>query len=212
MVGLENDNHSHLELVGSSCKASVLPGKTPLTYIGFEPQERQSAVVAVIIHVCHSEKGREKSTSRESHLFKINWKDGKTHLDVKEVWVPMKERLGQFVGEHLQVHAGDEFYGTDRAKAEKDSSYNFVPDCNLLCRYLNGTANIPALKAAVEKVKVEESVNEKAEREKAELNRLLREHINRLSAVKTVARNEIGFLWNGKKGWKQVCNLLKDIP
>ncbi len=211
MVGLENDNHSHLELVGSSCKASVLAGKTQLTYIGFEPGEKPSAVVAVIIHVTHSEKGREKSISREGHLFKIDQKEDKVHLDTEEVWVPMKGRLGQFVGEYLQVCVGDEFYGTDRTQAEKDSSYHFVQDGSRLCRYLNDEADVEALKAAVEKVKMEESSSEKAGQEKAEFRRLLREQTDLLRRVKSIAEIRMNAFWTSQGGYKEIHDLLSHL-
>lgn len=72
-------------------------------------------------------------------------------IDLENHWVPVPGRLGQALFDGgaacIQVAIGSDVYTTNPDRVGK-SGYRYVPDANLLCRYLVGEATAEEVEAA----------------------------------------------------------------
>lgn len=149
-------------IVGSNVPISCLPGEQVMIAT-IHPVEHQRAVVAI-------------AYMEEGAILYLDWHhdllfggDGTAEMSTIS---PVSGRIGQAYGDFkrkiswIEVQAGDKRY---TSAAHRTNVANYVPDPNLLCRYLAGDVEVDALDEAVK----EQKKHEARENREANLHLLL---------------------------------------
>lgn len=126
-----------------------------------------------------------KSNYNTDFFLSLENKDGKVKVDLDDQWFPKAERLGN-ISDYgvVNVMIDDKWYTTDegyKLDPGKDQGSIkkgkiFVPDANLLCKYLIGNIDAQAVIDAAQEVTEEKSAREQIaelEKEKKKLTDLL---------------------------------------
>ena len=176
-----------IEFLGASVPASVSPGsKVSFLTLGNVVSTDEDGVVAIVLH---TERGSGKNSQRHSVPFflSVSQKDGQPYIDLEEYWVSSADRPGQIVCEYgyeswLEVRINGEVFSTrdpinkyEPAKLRHVNRY--VPDVNLLCKYLAGDVGAEEVKEAAERGDAEVAAKLKppVDEEKEKLSALFEE-------------------------------------
>ncbi|MDO8512769.1 MAG: hypothetical protein Q7S57_05860 [bacterium] len=175
----------NITLIGSSLPVSCRPGDE-VSSLTIRPDPEAVGVIAVSVY----DRGRTKEASeRIACLFAVgHTTDGESRINLENAFECDGERLGEAHWEgFVEVWVGVESYhsfNTDKFPQYKRSG-RYVPDPNLLCRYLVGTASADEVKAAA--LKVEEDQTE-LEELRAKVSRLTELGIHDLTKLSGLNR------------------------
>ena len=138
--------HDSMSVVGASCPVSVSLGKSCNSFF-ISPKEEKEGIVALSIAAQESN-GKQSWTRYYDFILSVRSpKGGKPVIELSEFWIPPAERLPEIV-EHsaLVVRAGGEVFTNSRHKFPEPT--HFVPNPNLLCKFLVGEVTSDDLWAA----------------------------------------------------------------
>lgn len=136
---------------GSNLKTSVNPGSKVQLFSIIAPEKGKQGIV--IVTITRKEGTGKNSTSLSQDFILPVYhpvdENKKPYIDLesKSIWVPpFPDRLPQIEDSYYQyelnhiftVKIGGIIYTTDKYTAEKNPKVRYVPDGNLLCRYITG--------------------------------------------------------------------------
>lgn len=163
---------TRIRVLGSSVPLSAVPGYKSSSFSFSMEEGQRPGLIAVSVM-----RPEGKGVIGGEYFLPTRMKDGAPYVDLEEPWVPLKGRLGQVHGEGVEILIGGKTFTT--VDVPSSSAYNaerfardyFVPDPNIICRYLAGDVGADAVIHAAVQYKVE--VNARArvselERELAE--------------------------------------------
>ncbi|MDD5567231.1 MAG: hypothetical protein PHH01_03475 [Patescibacteria group bacterium] len=164
---LEGKLSSRLKLIGSTLPASVVSCDDHHEAITIAPEKGKAGLVALASG--HLIKG---SWSHNCYLLEVRWEleDGKRpSVDLKQVWQPSADRLGGIVSyDNNQYHCIqvmiDSDWFTSNRRMQGKPGYRYVPDPNLLCRYLIGEVDKETVIAAASEQAEEETARDQLKR------------------------------------------------
>lgn len=149
--------HTDFRINGSSMPNSATDQSKYVDVATFTaPSDKKSYGVLAIYARDHDSK-KEKNIS---FLLAITWKDGKPDIDEQSPWVSPADRLGQAYYDCVSVKVGDVVYISSEEVAKKHG-YKYVPDGNLICKFLAKDVELDALEKAVQEVEKKKSKQEK---------------------------------------------------
>ncbi|MDO8462951.1 MAG: hypothetical protein Q7S96_01605 [bacterium] len=178
-------NEPELTFLGSSCRASTLPG-AKVSSVSFTLHEEQQYGVAAVIVDLTSGSGKNASKEAYPMLIKIQGAGQGDHrelsVDTENIWVPEGPVIGGIVHAFYQTAIevvapdGERFTTLDLEKARRYSddypelymryyvsACQYVPDPNLLLRCLVGDCTIDDVLSAAQQVAAEQTQLEKAQ-------------------------------------------------
>lgn len=162
-------------VIGASLAMSVRPGDYARSFMIYLPDDVEFGVIALAVSSHRfNKKGNTGYSSYPSFPFLLAVRRsprGETLVDLEEQWVPSQP--AQVYGSCLEVQIGDERFSTEK-QYEKGNSrqIRYVPDANLLCRYLVDKATADEVRAAAEEAVAEMSRQERIAELEAQVKRL----------------------------------------
>lgn len=197
------------------------------------PEQGKDGIVAIAVAIVSEDRKGYQRSQYVTAFLRVSWKQkgeqAYPFIDLDESWVPA-DRIGQVTHEGVEVMLknGRRFSSRDNFKYDVNKGKDlprFVPDGDLLCRYLWGTAHAAdVLHAAVqEKVKsLEPTAVKRVEQLTGELRQLKNEKKARetellalnLDMLKLCGQREDEYqaLVGDLARSKSFCRLLKLIP
>jgi hypothetical protein len=181
-----------IEIIGSTVQTSVDGKKAGrVNAVSIALKRGESGMLAVVVTTGY---GKRECLSYHGYFVHVTWeRDGeKPFLNKECQWLPTDPtRLGQIVGEHLEVSVDGVIFTTNHYDRDKHG-YRYVADANLFCRYLFGTATKEEVETAATECTAEISMRKELERANADLKCMLDERARLVGE-----KNEI---WGKLKG------------
>ncbi|MEA1929408.1 MAG: hypothetical protein U9M92_00765 [Patescibacteria group bacterium] len=158
---------SSIRFLGTSIPTSAKPGDNELASICIYPEESRPGLVAVVVMV----PGKRRDTNFRQFFLQVRWENGQPRIDLEETSCLLdSRRLGQAYDDHIEVEIDGQRYSSVSVRATRAGKpILHVPDANLLCCYLAGTAGAEEIVEAAEEQEAEVSVREELAGVKAEL-------------------------------------------
>lgn len=140
-----------ITILGASMPVSVRLGATVNTFALVPPTD--GGMVALRVH--SSRWSSSKKWHQETYSFFLSVADERgegSDIDLEHLWGPQSDRLGQIEGSYLEAQIGNDLF-TTRPQEYWDQyptsmRRHYVPDGNVICRYLTGGIGADALRAA----------------------------------------------------------------
>lgn len=182
---LISGRYGKVKFIGSSLKASLLPGEAAFGITIIPPAEKNSAgVVAVVVQTSD----RIMST-RTFLLWVYRDEKGDAYIHPNKEWLSFSDCLLSIVDDVLVARTEDAVFTTSQDYAKKHACF-YVPDANLLCLFATKKATEDDLRAAAEKFQQEKSALEKQPELLAEID-ALRTETGKLQREKSELMAEI---------------------
>ena len=149
-------------LLGSSMPTNATAGSPGLHQLAIFPKSQVDGVIAISVTRMVLGK-REETVFHYPFFIYVKWKDGKPIAELDESWVSHKiiscvTRSGIEV-----VLPKDRRVSSTPFREPNTTKVSLVPDADLLCRYLVGTATLREVRQAMIKEKVEKSAPKRIE-------------------------------------------------
>ena len=148
-----------LKLLGASCSANRDADHSGGmdTRVGWHEDITIFPEIGDIVAICEYRPDPKRSYAEciQYRLYKVILKDGAPFLDLNPktgLFVCDPARRGCIVGESIEVQIDGQLYGNDPGRTKKDPNYHFVPNGNLLCRYLVNKATPDEVKGGVKSI------------------------------------------------------------
>lgn len=158
---LEGINTDMFLMLGSSLPASVSPDRyTYVNSLTIAVERGKKGVMAVRVTTARFDK---KYTNYIGFLLPVEWKgdDPRPFVDLEHPFVPRGDRLGQVVDDHLEVVIDGKTFTTNEHAERDEPGKVYIPDGNLLCKYLVGDVDAEEVKAAATECAEEEAARKK---------------------------------------------------
>lgn len=150
-------DNENIELVCTSLEVNASAGEYVSTLAIVPPlKNEEEGVVGIRIWDYNTDR---KFPHQVSFLLRVYRDENGPHIDLEKAWAPHFDRLGQIVENFVTVKVGDEIFVSSQNYAEKNSCH-YVPDGNLICRYLNKKAEEDELRASATLYQAEKSARE----------------------------------------------------
>ncbi len=200
-------------VIGASVPTSVLPGRFVSSF-GLQLWGSEIGVVA--LSVCTKRFHDRKNGAMFPFLLVIRPDGGDVvRIDLEEQWVPTE--FTQVHTYHLEVQIGDEWFSSSKSYPGITRHARHVPDANLLCRYLVGTATADEVRAAAEEAVAEASREKRIVELEAqvkqleEIRRIMEEHIQELNVRIQRHRDEKAIFHQSATEWRTYAEMLRSI-
>lgn len=183
-VVLTGAGQHSIRFIGSSAPTTVPPGARIHSFGVCQDEASEIDVLAVSIWTGDPKQGQQWT----DFMLRAAKEDGKCVIDLEDPWIPMNGRLGQVVGDHMEVFLGGEWFTTDSAFANKGTG-RYLPGPNKVCAYLAGKIEEKELLEQAEAAQAEVTVREQLAAARDELV-MLRGDYAELERICERLRNE----------------------
>ena len=131
---------------------TVMPLGGSSTYLYFTPKKDQDGIIAL------------NTPTKHGHcccFLEAAWGDGKCVLGTELPWIPRPDSPGQLFDYGVGVTIEGITYCSDKKIIEKNPSWRYVPDGNLLCEHLYYNDKPDEVKQAAQEYEEEMSASER---------------------------------------------------
>lgn len=138
-----------LVVFGSSVPMSASPGDR-VGCVTLVPRGQERGVIAIGLSPRDSKKSQGEW---RYYLVEVGRKNGESFVNRDHPFECCCDRLAQIIDGSIEVQIGDDWYASRKSCRNRV----FVPDANLLCRFIAGTATVDDVKAAAQKCEAEQT-------------------------------------------------------
>ncbi len=152
---------NQITFIGATMPVSVKPGDE-VNFFTLAPEKEKQGIVAVAVYTKNYCRQKGDPGIQLSFFLRVENPDTTgPHIDLEDPWIPGSDRLGQIIGTNIHVRIDGELFSTFKRYSALESGYNYVPDPNIICKYLIGEVGPDEVRAAVSEHIAEMQAREK---------------------------------------------------